>query len=398
MAPAVDPPVDSLTALSAQFDPLRALSADETDLYVDWQVKLDIADDVKRRLANSIARSPGPIARLFTGHRGAGKTTELNRVRQRLQDGSVDGRRVFVSMLSAERWLDLNDVQPEDLVFQIVRQLVSDLKQAGFTIGESRLRGALDSLRGFFQRRVAPESVEVGVDPLRVSFRLEEFPAASRRREFRELLAGLLPTIYDLTNTEILRQAREWLAAPEHGGYAEIAIIVDQLDRIPRKPLHDYTNHENLFLDHAGRLRALNCDVLYTIPIELAYSRACARLQDVYGGTILTLPAIPVRTRDGADFPEGVAVARDRAPAGDQGRRGPGGGVRRAGPAGRGAAPVRRPHPGTVRAAAVHPGPHGGTAGQPCDHRAGAAPCRGGPGGAAAPGGLGVAGRGAQVP
>lgn len=149
MAPAVDPPVDPLTALSAQFDPLRALSADETDLYVDWQVKLDIADDVKRRLANSIARSPGPVARLFTGHRGAGKTTELNRVRQRLQDGAVDGRRVFVSMLSAERWLDLNDVQPEDLVFQIVRQLVSDLKQAGFIGGESRLRGALDSLRGF---------------------------------------------------------------------------------------------------------------------------------------------------------------------------------------------------------------------------------------------------------
>jgi hypothetical protein len=119
--------VDPLTALSAQFDPLRPLEAGETDLYVDWQDRLDTADDVKVRLANSIARSPGPVTRLFTGHRGAGKTTELNRVRQRLEDG-VGGRRVFVSMLFAERWVHLDDVQPEDLVYQIVRQLVTDLK------------------------------------------------------------------------------------------------------------------------------------------------------------------------------------------------------------------------------------------------------------------------------
>lgn len=58
--------MDPLTALSAQFDPLRPLKADETDLYVDWQNQLDdVADDVKVRLANSIARSPGPVTRLF---------------------------------------------------------------------------------------------------------------------------------------------------------------------------------------------------------------------------------------------------------------------------------------------------------------------------------------------
>jgi hypothetical protein len=300
--------VDPLTALSAQFDPLRPLEAGETDLYVDWQDRLDTADDVKVRLANSIARSPGPVTRLFTGHRGAGKTTELNRVRQRLEDG-VGGRRVFVSMLFAERWVHLDDVQPEDLVYQIVRQLVTDLKQAGFSLAETRFRNALGSVRDFFRGRVAIEGADVGLDPLKVSFRFEEFPAA--RKEFRELLQGLLPRIYDLTNTEILSKARAWLGQPEHGGYADIAIIVDQLDRIPRKPINGYTNHENLFLDHAGPLRALNCDVLYTIPIELAYSRAYSRLQDAYGSTILALPAVPVSTRGGEQFPAGVEVLRE---------------------------------------------------------------------------------------
>lgn len=300
--------MDALTALSAQFDPLRPLEAGETDLYVDWQDQLDTADDVKVRLANSIARSSVPVTRLFTGHRGAGKTTELNRVRQRLQDG-VGSRRVFVSMLFAERWVHLDDVQPEDLVYQIVRQLVSDLTEAGFSFAETKFRGALGSVRDFFKGRVTLDKAELGLDPVKLSLRFEEFPTA--RKEFRSLLQGLLPTIYDLTNNEILRQAREWLAQPEHGGYGGIAIIVDQLDRIPRKQLDGYTNHENLFLDHVGALRALNCDVLYTIPIELAYSRAHARLQDAYGSEILALPAVPVRTRDGAGFPEGVAVLRE---------------------------------------------------------------------------------------
>ncbi len=300
--------MDPLTALSAQFDPLRPLEADETDLYVDWQDQLDTVDDVKVRLVNSITRSPGPVTRLFTGHRGAGKTTELNRVRQRLQEG-ISGRRVFVSMLFAERWVHLDDVQPEDLVYQIVRQLVVDLAEAGFSFAETKFRGALGGVRDFFKGRIDLDKVDVGIDPVKVSLRFEAFPTA--RKEFRTLLQGLLPTIYDLTNTEILRQARAWLAQPEHGGYTSIAIIVDQLDRIPRKQLNGYTNHENLFLDHVGALRALNCDVLYTIPIELAYSRAHARLQDAYGSEILALPAVPVTTRDGGEFPAGVAVLRE---------------------------------------------------------------------------------------
>jgi hypothetical protein len=300
--------VDPLTALSAQFDPLRPLEADETDLYVDWQDQLDTADDVKVRLVNSITRSRGPVTRLFTGHRGAGKTTELNRVRQRLQEG-ISGRRVFVSMLFAERWVHLDDVQPEDLVYQIVRQLVVDLTEAGFSFAETKFRSALGGVRDFFKGRVDLDKADVGIDPVKVSLRFEAFPTA--RKEFRTLLQGLLPTIYDLTNTEILRRARAWLAQPEHGGYAGIAIIVDQLDRIPRKQLNGYTNHENLFLDHVGALRALNCDVLYTIPIELAYSRAHARLQDAYGSEILALPAVPVTTRDGGEFPAGVAVLRE---------------------------------------------------------------------------------------
>ena len=38
-------------------------------------------------------------------------------------------------MLLAEEWMELDDIQATDLCFQIVRQLVADLRESGFSHG-----------------------------------------------------------------------------------------------------------------------------------------------------------------------------------------------------------------------------------------------------------------------
>ena len=129
--------MDVITRLYQKLDPLQPLAAADTQLYVDWQHELFGLDDVKRQLVNGFARSAAgvPVTRLFTGHRGTGKTTELNRVKQMLEratGGATAGRKIFVSFLECEKWVDLNSVEPPDLILQMVRQLVLDLKQAGF--------------------------------------------------------------------------------------------------------------------------------------------------------------------------------------------------------------------------------------------------------------------------
>ncbi len=68
------------------------------------------------------------------------------------------------------------------------------------------------------------------------------------------------------------------------------------------------TNHENIFLDHAGVLRFLDCNVLYTVPIELAYSQRREALRQAYSSEILTLPVLPVTQRDGADSGMGLTA------------------------------------------------------------------------------------------
>lgn len=293
--------MDPQAAFYQQLDPARPLEADETDLYIDWQQDLGL-DAVKARLAGSIALSGGiPVCRLFTGHRGSGKTTELKRVKRMLETGAQGGR-LFVSMLQAEDWMDLQDVAPTDIVFNIVRQLVADLEAAGYSF-------AMDKLKAFAQdlwdqiRQAGLEGLKLKTGVAELSLVLKEVPGA--RGDLRKLLENRLPNIYQLINEQILAQATTQLA--EDRGFDGILVIVDELDRIPQKMIGEgLSNHENVFLDHARTLRFLNCHVLYTIPIELAYSRCRTRLETTYGAEIFSLPAIPVYHQDGTVHESGT--------------------------------------------------------------------------------------------
>lgn len=287
--------MNDVAALYREVDPGQPLEGDDA-LYVDWQRSLDPElPDAKSRLVRSFIRgaSPNrPVTRLLTGHRGCGKTTELNRVRRHLDEG-VEDKRVFVSMLFAQRWLDLEDVQPEDLILQIVRQLVADLVANGMPFGEKRfgelLRAVWDRLRN-----VRVETAGLTAQPLTFSFALKDFPTA--RQEFREALRGQLPTVFDLVNNELIPAAREHI---QSRGYDDLVLVVDDLDKIPQKVLASgkVTNHENFFLDNSGALRAITCNMLLTVPIELAYSAAQARLRDDYGAAIFTVPLIEIADR-----------------------------------------------------------------------------------------------------
>jgi hypothetical protein len=297
--------MSDVTALYRELDPLRPLEGDEDGLYVDWQRELDPeAADVKSRLVRTFVRNASPqrpITRLLTGHKGSGKTTELNRIRRELASGR-GGKRVFVSTLFADRWLDLEDLQPEDLVLQIVRQLVSDLTDAGMPLGAKRFDAFFTSL----WERVRPDMAEIDLKPLKFSFKLEDFPTA--RSRFREALRGQLPTVFDLVNRHLIPEARDHVKG--EGDYDDILLIVDDLDKIPQKMLGDgrVSNHENLFLDNAGTLRAIHCSMLLTVPIELAYSPAQGRLRDDYGSAIYTVPLVSIADREGERNAAGEAA------------------------------------------------------------------------------------------
>jgi len=200
-----------------------------------------------------------------------------------------------------------------DLILQMVRQLVLDLKQAGYGNAWTKVNAFFGEVAEVLNSDVELKDLEFKSDPFKIGMAIKQVPGA--RAKLRKHLEDRLPRIYDLVNRKILQPAREWLARE---GYQDILIIVDELDRTPQKQLNDrgLTNHEQLFLNSADVLRALQCDVLYTIPIELAYSYCHGRLADVYGGAILTLPMITVSGEAGRQgIKRLIEIVRRRAEA-----------------------------------------------------------------------------------
>jgi predicted ATPase len=305
--------MDRITALTAQLDPMKPVPADDNQIYVDWQRDLMGADDVKLRLVRTFARSTGaPVSRLFTGHRGTGKTTELLRVQKMLMEESRS-RKLFVSFLECEEWLDLTDVTADDLILQMVRQLVNDLRAQGFHLGWEKFIGFFSEAWEILRSDVEFKDIEIGGDPVKLGGAIKHIPGA--RAKLRKFLEDRRPKLLDLVNQQIIGKAKEFLMT--NGGYNDILLIVDQLDRIPQKQLNDkgLTNHEQLFLNSADPLRGLNCDVLYTIPIELAYSHCQGRLSDAYGGELLSLPMIEVPGQNEAGLNQLLKILRKRAEA-----------------------------------------------------------------------------------
>ncbi|HET7476745.1 MAG TPA: hypothetical protein VFJ97_12090 [Dermatophilaceae bacterium] len=296
---------DVTDRLYRAFDPMHPLGAHEKNLYVDWQREVGI-EDVKSTLVNAFVRGGDQnVWRLFSGHSGVGKTTELLRVGERLGEG-VRGRRFFVSTLRGEQWLDLDDIRAEDVAFQLIRQLATDLVNRG------GMSFKAEEVRGWGSRIVewlGKAELSVGADWLGLSFTLKDFPG--QRDEFRDLLRGQLPSLFDNVNEKLLRPAREHLARQGYSG--GIVAIVDDLDKIPVRVIREgaaLTNHEQLFVHEGRLLRSLRCDVLYTIPIELAYSKAQNELTNQFGARVLNLPVIALRDQDGQPQPAGLKVLR----------------------------------------------------------------------------------------
>jgi hypothetical protein len=205
--------------------------------------------------------------------------------------------------LEAERWLDLDDVDARDVIFQLARQLFADLSARGMGFAGERWSAFMSDLKD----RLDPTlTVELGQVGLEVAFK----ESTTARSQLRAVLDPRMPTLLDLIN-EVVGQARRWLSS--HGGYDGMAVIVDQLDRIQPHYLDErqgVTNHVQLFVHGAGTLRGLGCDVLYVLPIELAYSPWRQNLTMAYAAEILSWPLLPVVQRDGTTNEAGMSAMR----------------------------------------------------------------------------------------
>lgn len=284
------------------FDTSQALPAKDPK-YVDCQEVRGDAD-IFSDLGNRIRRADNNTYQLYTGHRGAGKSTELLRLKN-----SLEAQQFYVVYFAAdEEDIQSEDTQYIDILLACTRHILRDLGRNADTVP---LLGWLKSRIGELQDLLGSE---IHVDSFTLETGLSAFAKLTTnirteptmRQKIREKVNPHTVTLIKTLN-DFLTEAKQKLPHQAQ----KLAVIVDNLDRIaPIIQENGQTNHEDIFINRCEQLKALDCHLIYTVPISLVYSSRGPDLGDIYSG-IPVLPMIMIRDINDAIYSPGLAKVKE---------------------------------------------------------------------------------------
>ncbi|MEM9006159.1 MAG: ATP-binding protein [Cyanobacteria bacterium P01_F01_bin.86] len=289
-----------LRSIYNAFDPFEPLPAGDS-VYVNCSsVRGD--ENILVDVGRQITYADRITHQLYTGHRGAGKSTELLRLKADLE---MQGYKV-VYFAAEESDIDPEDAQYTDILLACTRNLLKNLKgdqsriQAWLQSRKTELVDAMQSEVGFDNA-----TVNAAVPFAKLTTTLKVSPMA--RNQIRKIVEPHTPSLIEALNTFIT----EAMAQISQHQTDKLVLIVDSLDRIP--PIlreKEPSNHEQIFIHRSEQLKMLGCHVIYTVPISLVYSERGPDALDIYDGDIQVLPMVMVRHPTGEVCENGLAAMR----------------------------------------------------------------------------------------
>jgi len=290
-----------LTNLYNAFDPFYPLPAGDPQ-YVDCrEVRGD--GDIIEDLGRKIKLSQRMTCQLYAGHRGAGKSTELLRLQEYLQNQGC-----FVVYFAA----DDQDINPEDteytdILLACTRHLLEELTNANSKPLRDWMRDRWEDVKDL-------ALTEVSFERLSLESQIAQFAkltanvrtVPSLRQQIRDKINPHTTTLIDALNEFIIDAKKNLPDQP-----SQLAVIADNLDRIvPFSQDGKRSNLDEIFLDRTEQLKALDCHVIYTIPISMVYSNRATELINNYNDPQV-LPMIMVQNPDGSTNEAGLAKIKE---------------------------------------------------------------------------------------
>ncbi|MCZ8126610.1 MAG: AAA family ATPase [Microcystis sp. LE19-114.1B] len=274
----------------------------DSPFYVDLKAvraDADVCQDLGRKIIRSLPTDY--THQLYTGHRGGGKSTELLRLKKYLEQ-----KNCFVVYFAADKDdIDPEDAQYTDILIACTRHLLEQLKQANSTPLKNWIKSRWQDLIDLALTEIKVEDVKLETGDLikyfgKLSAAIRAIP--SQRQEIRNKINPHTVTLLTALN-EFIDNSKTVL-----DDSTKLVVIVDNLDRIVPIYRRDHkTNHDEIFLDRANQLKGLNCHLIYTIPISMAYSNRANDLRDIYDNDPMVLPMIMLRNLDRTINPDGMA-------------------------------------------------------------------------------------------
>jgi energy-coupling factor transporter ATP-binding protein EcfA2 len=299
---------DSLKRIYNAFDP-APLHKGQQDLYIDL-------DDVRghsgivSHLKTKILLANGPSCQVLTGHRGSGKSTELWQLRQALENAASGADRMFVVQVQADDELDRNDIDFPDILIAIIRQIASQLRErVEIRLKPGYFKDRWKRLKDLAFSEVSLDSLELEVGMAKITSTIRSSPES--RRKVREALEPDTDNWLTAAN-DIIGQAVQELNGK---GFRGLVVIVDDLDKMITRLNKDAgcLTTEHLFIHRSAQLTAFKCHVIYTLPIELAYSDHGANIRRLYGGHLPVVPMTKIETPppNGKPYAAGIKKFRE---------------------------------------------------------------------------------------
>lgn len=287
-----------LKKLYNAFDPFGPLPPGDPG-YVDCQnVRGD--SNILEELGTGILLSDQMTCQLYAGHRGVGKSTELLRLKKYLEDNNYK----VIYFAADEEDIDPQDTQYTDILLGLSRHLLEELKNAADPSPViTWLKDRWNSLKDLAMTEIVFEKLDISAQIsqfAKLSATLRAVPGS--RQKIREQVDTHILSFVEALN-EFIRNAVKNLADNGKNG---LLVIADNLDRIvPVCEDIERGNLDEIFINHSEQLRALECHVIYTVPLPMVYSYQGTMLEDRFG-SVQVLPMIMINTSDQKTYQPGM--------------------------------------------------------------------------------------------
>ncbi len=278
--------------------------------YVDVAILRGSASPVADQFSFLIEAENGSnyVKGLVTGHRGNGKTSELLRLKQRLEAADF-----FVVYFDIEGEIGLSDVKGSEIITLLAEKVVSAARDEDLPISGH----VLQELYGYFAQRTLTEvnktaadlglsaSAEIGATMPFMAKLLAKITAAikfssERKVEVRREIS-LNFSEFTLRLNRLIEEASSLLR--DRLGKAGLVIIADGLEKLAYEvDAAGVSNYEAIFVRNADQLIAPACHTIYTVPISLAYDQG---LWGVWPDSVYVMPMLNMRK------PQASALVRE---------------------------------------------------------------------------------------
>jgi hypothetical protein len=273
-----------------------------SELYVDCKAVRG-GSDVLVELGKTIRFSEKPTCQLYTGHRGGGKSTELLRLKQDLENKGC----TVVYFSAEDEDVNPEDVEYTDILLACTRHLLEGVKEADPKPVLSWLRERGQALQDVLLTDIslADPKAEIGIKEFgKITSSIRTQP--TQRAKLRELLNPHTEKLVDALNA-FIADARQKL--PQ--GKQRLVVIADGLEKVTLVAREGgRTNHDEIFIDRAEQLKGLHCDVIYTVPISLVLSNRASDLMEIYNCEPQVLPMVMPQTQQNDRYERGVETLK----------------------------------------------------------------------------------------